>query len=185
MTNIGTSVFALKYKDGIMIAADVQVNYGSWLKEKNFQRMCTVGEESILACSGEMSDFQNLKKMLDVKYEDDLIQSDGALFLGPKEYHNLVGGFQYRKRMRGDPVFVSAIIAGISRSTKEVFLGCSDHHGMKLQKDYFITGLANHYCGVLFANNWRADMTEAEARELIETCIRVMFIRDKKALDKI
>ena len=92
MTNVGTSVFALKYKDGIMIAADIQVSYGSWLKEKNFQRMCTVGEDSILACSGEMSDFQNLKKMLDSRYEADLIQEDGALFTGPKEYHNLIGG---------------------------------------------------------------------------------------------
>ena len=87
--------------------------------------------------------------------------------------------------MKGDPVFVSAILAGIDRNKKEAFLGCSDHHGMKLQKDYFITGLANHYCGVLFTNNWKPDMTYDEAKELIETCIRVMFIRDKKAFDQI
>ena len=87
--------------------------------------------------------------------------------------------------MKGDAVYVSAVLAGIDRNTKEVFLGCSDPHGMKLQKDYFLTGLANHYCGVLFTNHWKPDMSEAEARELIETCIKIMFIRDKKAFDKI
>ena len=73
MTNVGTSVIALKYKDGVMVAADVQVGYGSWLKHKDFKRMAPIGEESILACSGEMSDFQNLVKMLDAKYEEDFI----------------------------------------------------------------------------------------------------------------
>lgn len=82
--------------------------------------------------------------------------------------------------MKGDPVFVSAVLAGIDKRTNEVFLGCSNGHGMKLQKDYFITGLANHYCDVLFTNNWKPDLTEAEARELIETCIRIMFIRDNR-----
>merc|ERR1712070_944431 len=122
--------------------------------------------------------------MLEVKYEEDYVQSDGALFMHPKEYHNFIGNYQYRKRMKGDPVAVSAVLAGIDKKTKEVFLGCSDHFGMKLQKDYFVTGLGNHYCGVLFANHWRPDMTEAEARQLIEMCARVMFIRDKKAFDQ-
>lgn len=57
MTNIGTTVWAFKYKDGIMIAADCQVGVGSWLKHKDFRRIAEVGEESVLACSGEMSDF--------------------------------------------------------------------------------------------------------------------------------
>ena len=87
--------------------------------------------------------------------------------------------------MKGDPVQVNAVVAGIDKSKNEVFLGNSDVFGMKLEKDYFITGLGLHYCGVIFTNNWKADMTEAEARKLVETCARVMFVYDKKSLDKI
>ena len=87
--------------------------------------------------------------------------------------------------MKADPVQVQAIVAGIDKKKNEVFLGCSDVFGMKLEKDYFITGLGLYYCGVIFAKNWRPDMTEAEARQLVETCARVMFVYDKKALDKI
>ena len=57
MVDIGTTVIAFKYKDGIMIAADTSVTYGSMLKHKHFQRMAKLGEEGIFACSGEMSDF--------------------------------------------------------------------------------------------------------------------------------
>ena len=58
----------------------------------------------MLSCSGEMSDLQNIKKMVDVKYEEDVIENDGALFMHPRQYHNYIGQYQYKKRMKGDPV---------------------------------------------------------------------------------
>lgn len=55
--NIGSSIIALKYKDGVMIAADTAVSYGSMKHYKGVQRMTQVNEETAIACSGEMSDF--------------------------------------------------------------------------------------------------------------------------------
>ena len=183
--NVGTSVFALKYKDGIMVAADTAISYGSMLMFKDARRMAKLGDEAILACSGEMADFQNLVKLLDEKYEEDLIENDGATFFHPKDYYNWVSRTQYQKRMKGDPLWVTAVIGGINKTTGEVFLGRSDFHGTKIEADYIITGLGAHFCEVLLANNWRADMSEAEARKLMEDCMKVMFYRDKKAHDKI
>ena len=34
-------------------------------------------------------------------------------------------------------------------------------------------------------NSWRADISEEEARKVIEDCMRVLFYRDKKASDTI
>ena len=56
MPNIGTTVWAFKYKDGVMVAADTHLA-GGILRFKDFQRITTIGEESVLACSGEMSDY--------------------------------------------------------------------------------------------------------------------------------
>ena len=55
--NVGTSVFALKYKDGVMVAADTHVTYGGMMKHKESQRMVPLGHEAIIAASGEMADF--------------------------------------------------------------------------------------------------------------------------------
>ena len=34
-------------------------------------------------------------------------------------------------------------------------------------------------------NAWKPDLTEAEAKAVLEDCMRVMFYRDKKAIDTI
>ena len=51
--------------------------------------------EGIFAASGEMSDFQNLQKMLHEKFEADEIENDGATFMHTREYHNYVAAQAY------------------------------------------------------------------------------------------
>ena len=84
-----------------------------------------------------------------------------------------------------DPLWLSTVIGGYSKETKEAFLGVTDMYGTKIEHDYVLTGLSLMYCQVLMENNWRADMTEDEAKKLICDCMTVMFYRDKKALDKV
>lgn len=55
--NIGSSVIGLKYKDGVMIATDTAVTYGSMKHYKGVQRIAKINEETVLASGGEMSDF--------------------------------------------------------------------------------------------------------------------------------
>ena len=183
--NVGTSVFAFKYKDGIMFAADTSITYGSMLKIKDGRRMCQIGEETIMACSGEMADYQNLQKDLFNKHEEDLIENDGTTFLHAKEYFNWVSRTQYQKRLKSDPLWVTALIGGVNPKTKEVFLGSSNFHGTRLMEDYLITGLGNAYCQNLFGSRWNAEMSYDEAKVLVEDCMRILFFRDKKSADTI
>ena len=55
--NVGSSVLAIKYKDGVMIAADTAISYGSMRKEKDARRIKKLSDEIIYASSGEMADF--------------------------------------------------------------------------------------------------------------------------------
>ena len=55
--NVGSSVLALKYKDGVMIAADTAISYGGMRKEKDAKRIKKLNDEVIYASSGEMADF--------------------------------------------------------------------------------------------------------------------------------
>jgi len=58
--NIGTSVMALKYKDGVMIAADTAISYGGMKKVKDARRIVKLSDECAFGCSGEMADMQHL-----------------------------------------------------------------------------------------------------------------------------
>ncbi|KAM2709101.1 hypothetical protein EV2_046827 [Malus domestica] len=56
----GTSVVALKYTDGILMAADMEGSYGSTLRYKSVERMKLIGKHFLLGASGEISDLQEL-----------------------------------------------------------------------------------------------------------------------------
>jgi 20S proteasome subunit beta 7 len=183
--NVGTSVMAIKYADGVMLAADTAVAYGSMKKTKHSQRMAEISEETIIACSGEMSDFQELIKIFREKHEHDVIENDGAQFFKPKDYFNYLSRVNYQRRMKMDPLWNGTLVGGVRKDTGEVFLGSVDLYGTKVEGNFFATGLASHYCQVLMQNAWKPELTEQEARKLLEECMRVMFYRDKKATDEI
>ena len=47
----------VNYKDGVMVAADTSITYGSMLKVKDARRIEKLTDECIFAASGEMADF--------------------------------------------------------------------------------------------------------------------------------
>ncbi|KAF5177480.1 Nad-dependent malic enzyme 1 protein [Thalictrum thalictroides] len=61
----GTSVIGIKYKDGILMTADMGGSYRSTLSYKSVERMKSIGKHSHLGASGEVSDFQEILRYLD------------------------------------------------------------------------------------------------------------------------
>ncbi|THG20504.1 hypothetical protein TEA_025248 [Camellia sinensis var. sinensis] len=61
----GTSVIGIKFKDGILMAADMGGSYGSTLRYKSVERLKSVGKHSLLGASGEINDFQEILCNLD------------------------------------------------------------------------------------------------------------------------
>jgi 20S proteasome subunit beta 7 len=78
----GTSVLAIKYKDGIMMAADNLASYGSLARFKDIERLYAVGNNTVIGAGGDMSDFQYLKNQLEELVIDELTAQDGHS-LGP------------------------------------------------------------------------------------------------------
>jgi 20S proteasome subunit beta 7 len=183
--NVGTSVMAIRYNGGVMVAADTAISYGGMRKVKDARRIEKLNDECVFASSGEMADHQELSKQLKLMQERDEIANDGACFLAPRDYYNFIHNHNYRRRLKMDPLWCTTIVAGVSKASGEVFLGMSDLYGTHVEAPYLLTGLSAHYCQVLMQNGCRDDMSEAEAKALIENCMRVMFYRDKKALDNI
>ena len=105
--------------------------------------------------------------------------------MAPRDYFNFIANHNYRRRLKMDPLWCSTIVGGVRRETGESFLGMCDLYGTRVEGNFLLTGLSAHYCQVIMQNNWRPDMTEADARAVIEDCMRVMFYRDKKSLDNI
>ena len=123
--------------------------------------------------------------MLSKMQEADEIEQDGATFLKPRDYFGWISRHNYQRRLKMNPLWLSTVVGGVRKDNGEVFLGVCDMYGLKIEHDYILTGLSQHYCQVLLENGWRADLTEAEAKKLLSTCMTVMFYRDKKAADTV
>ena len=93
--NVGSSVMGLKYKDGVMIAADTSITYGGMLKDKDARRIVKLNDEVAFGCSGEMADMQMLLKELERKSDGDMIEQDGATFMSAREYYNFTARHNY------------------------------------------------------------------------------------------
>ncbi len=65
------------------------------------------------------------------------------------------------------------------------YLGYIDQFGTLLEGDYLVAGLAHYFCKVLLASYAKPDMTEAQARAVLEECMRVLVYRDARASERI
>jgi len=61
----GTSILAIKYKDGVMLAGDTLASYGSLARFRDVERIRKLGNYTVIGGSGEYSDYQHIMKMLD------------------------------------------------------------------------------------------------------------------------
>ena len=54
----GTSVIAVKYKGGVVMATDTMGHYGGLARYPDLQRVIRVNETTVLGYSGDIADFQ-------------------------------------------------------------------------------------------------------------------------------
>eukprot|EP00386_Alphamonas_edax_P004497 GDKI01014191.1.p1 GENE.GDKI01014191.1~~GDKI01014191.1.p1 ORF type:complete len:264 (+),score=82.57 GDKI01014191.1:98-793(+) len=170
----GSSVVAVKYKDGIMMAADTQLSYGRMSYTKQ-SRIAQIGENTLIGCGGEFSDFQYIKQMLDEVETEDWANEDG-IRLSPAEYASYLGRVMYNRRSKMDPLWNQIVVGGFQNGKS--YLGYVDMHGTIYEEKYIATGYAMYFAKPLLESRSRPDMTEDEARVLLEDVMRVLFYRD-------
>ncbi|RAL37411.1 hypothetical protein DM860_000105 [Cuscuta australis] len=178
----GTSVVGIKYKDGVLLAADMGGSYGSTLRYKSVERLKPVGKHSIVGASGEISDFQEIMRYLDELIIYDNMWDDGNSF-GPKEVHNYLTRVMYNRRNKFDPLWNSLVLGGVKKGQK--YLGTVNMIGVHYEDDHVATGFGNHLARPILREEWNENMSFEEGVKLLEKCMRVLLYRDRSAVNKI
>lgn len=179
----GTSVLAVKYKDGVMLACDTLGSYGSTKRYKSVQRLQPVGKNTVIGGSGEYSDFAYILKLLDELTTDDYCLDDGQA-LRPKEISAYLTRVLYNRRTKMDPLWNSLVVAGVDSTSGEAFLGTVSMLGVQYSDSHVATGFGAHLARPLFREKQHDDMSEAEAKVLLEDALRVCYYRDKQSINK-
>jgi len=181
----GTSVLAIKYKDGIMMAADNLASYGSLARFKGVQRLHPVGDYTVVGASGDMSDFQYLQHILDgLVISEEANLQDGHT-LGPAEIHEYLSQVMYQRRTKMDPLWNSLLVGGVKDGKR--FLAFVDLLGVTYSASTLATGYGAYIAQPLLrkAVEGREDtLTEHEARTILEDALRVLFYRDARSINQ-
>merc|ERR550514_2432342 len=179
----GSSVLGLKYADGIMIANDTLCSYGSQARYKEIDRVFQAGLYTAMAASGEYSDFQYIQKLVEEMDDEDWINEDGCR-MGPQEYAAWLGRVMYNRRSKFNPLWNSYVVGGVKKEEAPM-LKYVDMYGLSYEEDYVATGFGNYMAIPLLRKHWKPDMSEADARALLTTCLQVLFYRDGRASNRV
>ncbi|KAF8530116.1 proteasome endopeptidase complex beta subunit [Hysterangium stoloniferum] len=180
----GTSVLAIQYKDGIMMAADKLASYGSLARFKDVSRLHPVGDSTVIGAGGDMSDFQYLQAVLDDLIVDEFTHADGNT-LGPSEIFEVISRIMYGRRSKFDPLWNSLLVGGFQDGKS--FLAYVDLLGTTYKASTIATGYGAYIALPLLrkaVEGREHEMTEEEARALINESMKVLFYRDARSLNK-
>jgi len=181
----GTSVLAIKYKDGIMMAADNLASYGSLARFKDIERLHQVGDYTVIGAGGDMSDFQYIQTMLDqLLIEQDITPADSTK-LGPAEIHEYLSRVLYGRRSKFNPLWNSILVGGFKEGKS--FLAYVDLLGTTYTASTLATGYGAHIAQPLLRKAVEGNetvLTEEQAQKIIEQSMRVLFYRDARSLNK-
>lgn len=163
-------------------------------KYKNAQRLLEVNSKTLIGGGGEFSDFQAISELLkrnaledlctaDSLYDDEMDAEDDA-----RQIWNYLRAVMYNRRNKMNPLWNDLVVAGFGTDASgndECFLGLVDKIGTTYEDNFITTGFGSYLALPILREKWSADLSEGEARALLEDCMRVLFYRDCRALNRI
>lgn len=138
----GTSVVGIRFDNGVMIAADNLVSYGSLARYQDVQRVFKVNEKTIIGAGGDFADFQSLKRSIDQKMIEDTCHED-SIEMKPKSLYNWLTRVFYNRRSRFNPLWLEMVVGGLDNEGVP-FLGHVDLRGRAYEDDVVATGFGKH-----------------------------------------
>lgn len=153
------------------------------------QRMTSLGSRTLLGTSGDISDFQYLTRLLHQYHTTEVCYNDGHL-MSPKQWYTALAAVLYKRRSESNPLWTANVLAGVENDGS-IFLGSCDLLGTQFQADSIATGYGAHLAqpllrdAVEMAQARKVPLTEQEAFQVIEKCMKVLYYRDARSLDKV
>ncbi|KAI0008879.1 20S proteasome subunit [Xylariaceae sp. FL0662B] len=183
----GTSVVAMKFKDGVVMAADNLASYGSLARFTDVKRLRTFAGTSLIGFGGDVSDMQYLDRHLTELGIDEAYASEAGHTLNARNLHKYLSKLLYHRRSKFDPLWNQLLVAGLD-DAGEPFLAAADLLGTTFASPSLATGfgamLAQPMMRRLVPDDAAvAGVTRDQAVAVVRDCMKVLFYRDARSLD--
>lgn len=139
-----------------------------------------------MGTSGDISDLQFIAKKLEAIQVEERNYDDGH-DLSAKGLYTALSSIMYERRTKMNPLWNSHVVGGCDEKGK-LFLGYVDLLGTSYEASSIATGYGAYIAQPLLrrALDGRENVMEyEEALKVVEDCMRVLFYRDARSLNKI
>lgn len=180
----GGSVIALKYNGGVLMASDTLLSYGSLAKFPNIPRIKIIGKFSAVCATGDYADFQMVTRDLEEMVNRHTMYAE-VDDLTPKETFCYLHRTVYSKRSKMEPCLCQFVFIGSHGG--EPFLAGLDAVGTRWEDTCVATGYGAHIAIPLLRKAVETHpngLTRAEASEVLKSCLRVLFYRECRTINK-
>ncbi|KAL1304944.1 hypothetical protein AAFC00_003855 [Neodothiora populina] len=184
----GTSVIAVKYSTGVVIAADNLASYGSLARFTDVKRLHKFNNQAVVGFGGDVSDMQYLDRLLNtLSVEQNYSDSDERTALSAKNLHTYISKVMYKRRSDFNPLWNAILVAGIDDEGKP-FLASADLLGTTFSAPTLATGFGAHLAQPILRRavadeNAAAALSKEDAVKAVKECMKVLFYRDARSLD--
>lgn len=192
----GTSVLAIKYSTGVVIAADNLASYGSLARFTDVKRLKPFNRKSVVGFGGDVSDMQyldRLLKSLDVEENytsggDEGGAVDSAVLMSAKNLHTYLSKVMYKRRSDFNPLWNALLVVGLDDSDKP-FLAFADLLGTTYSAPSLATGFGAHLAQPIMRRvvpdeAASQQLSKEKAVEAIKECMKVLFYRDARSMNE-
>lgn len=179
----GSSVLGLTFEGGVILAADTLGSYGSLARFRSISRLYKINDSTVAAGSGDYADFQYIEKLFEyMNIESDCL-CDGHVYT-PQSMHSWLTRVMYNRRTKINPLWNTVIIGGYHE--EKPFLGSVNSLGVAFQAPTLATGFGSYIAQPLLRDAYEKNqnMNEAEGKELLEKCLRILYYRDGRSWNK-
>ncbi len=176
----GTTIVAIKFKDGVILASDKRTSAGFIIFNKQAEKLHQITDTIIMGAAGLVGDINYVVKLLKANAKLKELSSKNRVYA--KELANLLGLLfnQYKYF----PFLTEVIIAGKDENDYYIYT-IDEAGGISKFKDYTSTGSGMLYAlGVLEAE-YKENMDLSEAKELAKKAVKAAIERDMGSGDGI
>eukprot|EP00760_Papus_ankaliazontas_P003160 PhM_4_TR11464/c0_g1_i1/m.67401/K02736/PSMB4; 20S proteasome subunit beta 7 len=185
----GGSVIAIKYEGGVVMASDTLLSYGSMSKVPNVPRSVIIGKYTAVCASGDYADFQDVVAGLEDVCRGEALDGtpEDSDSISPFEVFTYLQRVLYNKRSNFEPALCTFVVIG-SKPGEQPFLGTIDSIGTHWTCEYAGTVFGKHFAVPILRQEVETrgmPKTRDEAIVLLEGCMRVLFYRECRTMNRI
>ena len=169
----GTTGLGLRYKDGVLIAADKRMSAG-YVAGKNAEKIHALTKTIAMSISGLVSDAMNLVDVM--RSELKIYQFENGYEPTVKVATSLLGLITHSAYRRYFPYYVQLIVGGVDSTGGHIYN--IDPSGAVIEDNYTVVGSGSLFALSKLEDGYTDNLSKEQAKELAKKALSLAISRD-------